>query len=93
MKVIVNFQTNPGQGDALAQGLIKALEFTRTQPGCNSADLYRNEDDADSVYLWEDWDSSQQHKDYVNMIMESGKNAELMELLAKPPESVYCHSG
>ena len=93
MKAIVNFQTKPGQGDALAHGLVKALEFTRTQPGCNSVDLYRNEDDADSVYLWEDWDSSRQHKDYVNMIMESGKNADLMELLAKPPESVYCRPG
>lgn len=54
---------NPGSGPAfLAEAMMPALEDTRFFDGCESVEVYVDEDNPDLVILWEKWGTRQQYR-------------------------------
>lgn len=48
------------------------VTLTRKWDGCVSIECYVDQDDANTVVLWEKWDTRQDHVDYLNMRTETG---------------------
>ncbi len=78
---IVHFHTAEGQAENFANALTGALEFTRTQPGCQGATMHINEDNPNHIIAIEQWDSSDDHKAYVKGLEESGELAKMASML------------
>ena len=67
------FPCNPGRGPAfLADAMMPALEDTRAFDGCESIEVYVDEDDPDLVILWEKWASRPQYEAYISWRMATG---------------------
>ena len=78
---IVHFYTAEGQAENFANALAGALEFTKTQSGCHGATMHINEENPNHIIAIERWDSSDDHKRYVQVLEESGKLAEMAVML------------
>lgn len=50
-----------GRADELAKILMEAAELVSTAPGCRLYAVSREQDDTDSVYVTEIWDSKEYH--------------------------------
>ena len=60
--VVMELQAKPGTGDII-EGAFKAiLPDTRAWEGCESVVLYRDQDNADTVFLTEYWGSRAQYE-------------------------------
>jgi quinol monooxygenase YgiN len=75
---IVEFPCNPGQGKGLLETLSAALVDTRAFEGCESIEVYADNEDPDRIVLWEKWAERANYDAYLAWRMETG----LMDVLA-----------
>jgi quinol monooxygenase YgiN/mannose-6-phosphate isomerase-like protein (cupin superfamily) len=84
-------KARPGQGDALAELMLRVADGLRSTAGCELYVINRAPDDPDSVWITEIW-SSQEAVDASLQELETdaGKAqlAEVMALLDGPPERI-----
>jgi quinol monooxygenase YgiN len=87
----VRMVAQPGQGDALADTLLRVAEGLRGAPGCELYVINRAVDEPDTVWVTELWaDAAASDKALSSDLGEVGIH-EVLELLAGPPELVELH--
>lgn len=70
---LAEFPCNPGKGsEFLAQAMLPALEETRAFDGCESIEVYLDEDNPDRVILWEKWATRGHYEAYIAWRMATG---------------------
>jgi len=85
---IGNFTGKPGQIDELKDFLFSILPMIKASSGCESVQLYQNQDDPARFTMIEIWDSLQSHQASVKNI-PAEKLAEIRPLLASTPQGSY----
>jgi quinol monooxygenase YgiN len=87
----VKLTARPGQGDALAQVLLKVAASLSETPGCELYVINRSPAEPDAVWVTELWQSQQAIDDSLQMLgTDAGRErmAEITELLAGPSERI-----
>ena len=64
----------------------KGLSVTRNFDGCQSIECYEKQDNANSIIIWQKWDSKEAHEAYVKFRHDDGSFDFLGELISAPPE-------
>ena len=67
----------------------EGLQLTREFEGCISIDCYDDQDDENSLVLIQEWDSRENHENYLNMRKDTGMFDLLDDMLAVPLKPVY----
>ena len=72
------------------KGVMKnALPDTRAFEGCQSVDIYQNQDNPGELFLVELWDSKEHQQKYVAWREETGMMEALGTFLAAPPTFTF----
>jgi quinol monooxygenase YgiN len=72
------------------KGVIKdALPDTRAFDGCQSVDVYENQDKPEEIFLVERWDSKEHQQKYVAWRVETGMMDALGTFLDSPPTFIF----
>ena len=77
--LIGKMQAQPGQRDAL---IALMLEGTTGMPGCLSYIVARDATDPDAIWVTEDWDSPESHKNSLTLPDVQATIAQAMPLIA-----------
>lgn len=84
----VRMVAQPGQGDALAETLLRVADGLREAPGCELYVINLSADEPDTVWVTEVWAD----EDASNTALSSGLGevgiGDVLELLGGPPELV-----
>ena len=75
---IVELPCNEGQGGALTAFLTEALVDTRAFDGNQLIEVYSDQENPDTVFIWEKWESRGHYDTYLAWRIETG----LMDALA-----------
>ena len=75
----------PGQSDQLAAVLLEAARLVSTAPGCQLYAVSKSEEDANSVWVTEIWDSKEAHDESLKAPEVRALIGEAMPLLDGPP--------
>ena len=75
---VVEFPCNSGKGPELLEILSAALVDTRAFEGCESIEVYSDQENPDLIVLWEKWATRGNYDTYLAWRMETG----LMYVLA-----------
>ena len=72
------------------KGVIKdALPDTRAFDGCQTVDVYENQDKPGEIFLVERWDSKEHQQKYIAWREETGMMDALGTFLATPPSFAF----
>lgn len=82
------FTGKPGQIDDLKDFLFSIIPMIKSSSGCESVQLYQNQDDPASFTMIEIWDSIESHQASVKNIPPE-KLAEIRPLLGSSPSGSY----
>ncbi len=85
---IGNFTGKPGQIDELKDFLFSIIPMIKSSSGCESVQLYQNQEDPASFTMIEIWDSIESHQASVKNIPPE-KLAEIRPLLGSTPHGSY----
>lgn len=86
---IIRLKAKSGQGEALRKAFTGPLEEVRRHPTCYYADMFVSAEQTDELLLLEEWESAEDHQNYVAEMRASGSMGALMELMAGAPETTY----
>lgn len=64
----------------------KGLGIARSWKGCQSFECYESDEDSNKIFIWQKWDSKEDHESYVKMRLESGSFDMLGEWVSAQPE-------
>ena len=78
----------PGDGPALAAGLLKVAEGMRTAPGCQLYIVNRTPDEEDAVWVTEVWADEASSDAALNQDLGEAGLGAILPLLAGPPEFI-----
>jgi len=82
---ITEFHAAPGQQRALEQLLIEGRDRMRKADGCESFDLYRNQDDEVSFTFVQRWTSSELHDAaFGERVVQTGHLERVLARLGQP---------
>ena len=81
------FKVQPGKGDALVSLLLQAAQLMDSVRGCHSYIVNKNNLDANAVFVFEVWDSKEDHDNSFNVPGCKQLIAEAIPLLAGKPEN------
>ena len=81
-------QAKEGSIEALRDFLISIMPMIKSSKGCESVQLYQNQDDPLKFMMIEAWDSSESHQASVKNIPPE-KLGEIRPLLAGSPSGSY----
>jgi quinol monooxygenase YgiN len=84
----VRMVATPGDGAALADGLLKVAEGMRSAPGCELYIVNRTPDEADAVWVTEVWASEEDSDAALNRDLGEAGLGAVLPLLAGPPEFI-----
>jgi quinol monooxygenase YgiN/mannose-6-phosphate isomerase-like protein (cupin superfamily) len=87
----VTFRARAGHGQALAERLLHAAALVAEAPGCELWLVHRDQDDADIIRVSEMWAGRKQRDDALGLPGVRENAAEVMRLVAEPPEVVEGH--
>lgn len=82
------FDAKPGEGDGLADGLLRAASLVADAPGCQLWLVSRDQADGDTIRVTERWASREQCDAALGLDGVAESAARVMEVLASPPEVV-----
>jgi quinol monooxygenase YgiN len=78
----------PGQGAALADGLLRVAESMRGAPGCQLYVVNRTPDEDDAVWVTEVWADEAASEAALSRDLGEAGIGSVLELLAGPPEFI-----
>lgn len=84
----VRMVAQPGQGAALAAGLLRVAEGMRDAPGCELYVVNRTPDEDDAVWVTEVWADEAASDAALNRDLGEAGLGSVLELLAGPPEFI-----
>lgn len=84
----VTFRARAGHGQALTGRLLHAAALVAEAPGCELWLVHRDQDDTDTIRVSEMWAGRKQRDDALGLPGVRENAAEVMQLLAEPPEVV-----
>ncbi len=87
--VIARFPMTEGMGAALIDTLRTALADTRAFEGCESIEVYTDNDNADTIVLWEKFATRANHEAYLAWRVETGMLEQLGPIMAGDLEITY----
>ncbi len=87
--VVIDVKLKP-ESIAEAKAFIKeVLPEMRAYKGCQSLEVYQDQDGESSMLFYSIWDSRQHHETYLAWRQESGTFDQFKALLAEPPTFRY----
>lgn len=87
--VVIDIKIKP-ESIAEAKAFIKeVLPDTRAYEGCQSLEVYENQEGEGSMLFYSIWDSRQHHETYLAWRQETGAFDQLMTMVAEPPTFRY----
>lgn len=92
VKVIVEFQANPGQRAdllSLMQGMGEQFGPMMRERGAQGFTLYEVPDDPDMIVEIAEWEAAEARETLMEEAAASGALEPMMALLAKPPRATY----
>ena len=87
--VIVSLKAQPGKGQVIVDALAASLPDTRAYAGCKLVETYVDEDDPDTIILWEKWDERASQGTYMAWRGTQTPSPELAGALAAAPTFVH----
>jgi quinol monooxygenase YgiN/mannose-6-phosphate isomerase-like protein (cupin superfamily) len=88
----VTFRARPGDGDKLAEVLLRSASLVADAPGCELWLVHREQADPDAVHVNEVWASREQSQAALALEGVSENVARVLALLATAPEAVDCEA-
>jgi quinol monooxygenase YgiN len=76
-KILVEMPVNAETREEFIVALNEVLIDTRAYAGCREAAIWINEQDADKVWIYEEWESRAHQEAYVNWRGETGNTSHL----------------
>lgn len=89
VKIVIDLQAAPGNGDALAQMFRDVVPDTRTFAGCVECAVFRNQDDPEQFSIIETFTTRDAYQAYLDWRSETGLLAELGALLGGAPTTRF----
>ena len=88
--VIATFRFKPGQSQKFRDFLDgeNGISITRWWAGCKLVEIYESAEDADTLIIWEKWETKEDHESYIKMRTDTGAFERAGEWLKSPPEIV-----
>ena len=83
--VFLEMQSNTGNTEQLSSTLKDLLPDTRKYDGCQSVEVFNNQDDPNNLVLVQHWDSRQQYETYLNWRVETGALDTLVSMTSQEP--------
>jgi|APCry1669189070_1035195.scaffolds.fasta_scaffold29120_2 quinol monooxygenase YgiN len=87
--IIVRFILQPNKRDSFLELLKVALIDTRNFKGCISIETYTDEEDPNSVWLLQKWQSRNDYDEYVKWRLANGMIEALAPFVSKPLEITF----
>ena len=87
--VILEIKANPGTGSELATNLNKSFPETRAFDGNIDIIALQNQEDPDTIVLYERWETRENYEKYLAWRTETGMIANLMEAIQGEPSIRY----
>lgn len=87
--VLVEFTCTPGVGPDVLKSLLEVLPDTRAYEGAELIEVYADDDNPDTIMVWEKWTARENQEGYLNWRIETGVLDQFMEVLAKEPRFVH----
>lgn len=84
----VRMMAQPGQGDALADALLKVADVMRDAPGCELYLINAAADEDDTVWVTEVWTDAESSDRALSGDLGEAGIGDVLPLLAGPPELV-----
>ena len=76
-RIIVEFPIHPETRDEFIVALNEILVDTRAYDGCEAVTVWTNEEDDDTVWLYEEWETREHQAAYVQWRTDTGNTAHL----------------
>ena len=86
--VLVELNCVAGTGPEYLETILPMLEDTRAFEGCESVEVYTQEDNPDVVFLWEKWTARERQEAYLAWRVETGTMADMERFMAEEPRFV-----
>lgn len=86
LTVVARVRAKPGKVTDVKQALLALVEWTRTEPGCISYDLYQSQNDEAQFLFHENWESKEDLDVHAQSPHIQAFRARAGELLAEPVE-------
>ncbi len=87
--VLVEAPVQPDKVEDMKRYMAEILPDTRTFAGCQSVEVYFDDENPNQVVLAEIWGSREQHAQYAAWRTETGVMAKIGSMLAGPPAVRY----
>lgn len=86
--VLVEINCKPGMGAEYNAAMAPLLPDTRAFAGCELVEVYVDQDNPDTVFLWEKWASRKDQEAYLAWRIETGKLDEMSKYFSADPRFV-----
>ena len=86
--VLVELTCIRGTDPEYLETILPMLEDTRGFEGCDSVEVYTQEDNPDVVFLWEKWAARELQEAYLTWRIETGMLAAMDWFMAEEPQFV-----
>jgi quinol monooxygenase YgiN len=87
--VILEMQSNTGNTEQIKATLKDLLPDTRKYDGCQSVEVFDNQDDPNNLVLVQHWNSRQQYETYLNWRTETGALGTFVSMTSQDPTIRY----
>jgi len=87
--VTLELRCQAGKGGELAAALKSMLPDTRLRQGAQRIEMVVDQDDADHIVIYENWDTKEDHQAYMAWRQERGDLDALGNFVAAPPTITY----
>jgi quinol monooxygenase YgiN len=83
-----SFKTKPGKGSEMIAILLQAAKDVQTAKGCHLYIISQDENDLDTIHVFETWDSREDHDNSLKMEDSKALIAQAMPLLEDKPQGM-----
>ena len=85
----VRLTAKPGRREELLEIMTDAIAASRSDPLCSAVEIFKGIDGADDVLLIEQWASVEDHRRFINGVMEAGGLTDILDILATDIETLH----
>lgn len=87
--VLLTLTCNPGVRDGFLPVFAEALIDTRKFAGCQLVEVYTDQENSNTILVWEKWESRAHQEKYMQWRMETGMLDTLAPVLSEPPTFLH----
>jgi heme-degrading monooxygenase HmoA len=87
--VTVTWSVKPELNERFVEFLGGMFSETRTHKGFRNIRLLRNDADPNQFLLLQEWDTTEDHRNYAQFRVDTGDTAKLLDMTASIPELGY----